>query len=130
MAIFGLKDERAKREKALAKALAKRGVAGEAAVESMRETGETRGGVAKEVEFELSFTDAAGERHRVNLRQFMNDLALTGIAPGKPAEILYDRDDPAQLIVRKSPKYAIVDSSSGPVAVPVAEAGAAGVEGS
>ena len=59
----------------------------------------------------------------------MNDLSLTGLAPGEPVSVLYDRDDPATLIVMQSPKYVFVHNPNaafgGPtmIAVPATDAG-------
>jgi hypothetical protein len=105
MGLFRRKD---KAEAELAKAIAKRGSPSEATIISMGETGQARAeGVAREVEFELSFTTAEGAPVRVVTRQFMNDITLTGLAPGEPARILYDRDEPTRVIVQQSPKYVL-----------------------
>lgn len=50
-------------------------------------------------------------------------------SPGEPVSVLYDRDDPANLIVMQSPKYVFVHNPNaafgGPamIAVPAASAG-------
>jgi hypothetical protein len=113
----------------LAKAIAKRGSPAEGTIVSMRETGEARAeGVARQVEFELSFTTAEGASVRAVTRQFMNDITLTGLGPGEPVRILYDRDEPTRLIVQQSPKYVFVRNPNAAfdgrplIAVPVAEA--------
>ena len=107
MGLFG-RDKDPERE--LAKAIAKRGVQAQARIESMHETGETRGGgVSKEIELRLSFTPAGGSPAQVTVRQFLNDLTLTGLAPGEPASISYDRDDPTKVVIWGSPKYRIAE---------------------
>jgi hypothetical protein len=71
----------------------------------------------------------AGTVYEPVVRQFLNDLSLTGLAPGEPVSVLYDRDDPAALIVMQSPKYVFVHNPNaafgGPtmIAVPTARAG-------
>lgn len=121
MGLFGPK--LSKDESRKAKAIAKRGVKAEARIESMGETGETRGEVAREYEFALSFDPEGAGRVEVTTRQFMNDLTLTGLAPGEAASISYDRDDPNVVLVHGSPKYRVIQSRGELVAVPVAEAG-------
>jgi len=106
---MGLFTRSDKAETELAKAIAKRGSPAEATILSMRETSDTRAdGAARQVEFELSFTTAEGVPVRLLTRQFMNDITLTGLAPGEPASILYDRDAPTRVIVQQSPKYVFV----------------------
>ena len=56
----------------------------------------------REIEFGLHL-EVAGTTCELVVRQFMNDLSLTGLAPGEPVSVLYDRDDPAVLIVMQSP---------------------------
>lgn len=131
MGLFGRGD---KGEAELAKAIAKRGVPIEASIVSMRETGETRkDGLARQVEFELSFSPSDGGAVRVTTRQFMNDLTLTGLAPGEPVSILYDRDDPNRVLVQQSPKYVFVRNpnmafdGNRVIAVTVAEANERGL---
>lgn len=116
-------------EKDLAKAIAKRGAPGQAMITAMSATGQTRsGGAAKEIEFRLRL-EVAGTVYEPVVRQFMNDLSLTGLAPGEPVSVLYDRDDPAVLIVMQSPKYVFVHNPDaafgGPtmIAVPAADTG-------
>ncbi len=116
-------------EKDLAKAIAKRGAPGQAMITAMSTTGQTRsGGAAKEIEFRLRL-EVAGTAYEPVVRQFMNDLSLTGLAPGEPVSVLYDRDDPAVLIVMQSPKYVFVHNPDaafgGPtmIAVPAADTG-------
>jgi hypothetical protein len=127
MGLFGKgKDGATGTEKDLAKAIAKRGVPGEATITAMTPTGQTRGGeVGKEIEFSLRL-EVAGTVYEPVVRQFLNDLSLTGLAPGEPVSVLYDRDDPATLIVMQSPKYVFVNNPNaafgGPtmIAVPTA----------
>ena len=121
MALFGPK--LSKEETARAKAIAKRGMAARARIDAMRETGETRGEVAREIEFELEFTVGDGRAVRTTTRQFMNDLTLTGLEPGEAASISYDRDDPTVVIVHGSPKYRIIQSAGSLVVVPVVDQG-------
>ena len=104
MGLFGKgKDGATGAEKDLAKAIAKRGVPGEATIAAMTPTGQTRGGeVGKEIEFSLRL-EVTGTAYEPVVRQFLNDLTLTGLAPGEPVSVLYDRDDPANLIVMQSP---------------------------
>ena len=129
MGLFGKgKDGVTGAEKDRAKAVAKRGVPGEATITTMTPTGQTRGdGVGKEIEFSLRL-EVAGTAYEPVVRQFLNDLTLTGLAPGEPVSVLYDRDDPANLIVMQSPKYVFVRNPNaafgGPtlIAVPAARA--------
>jgi len=83
----------------LAKALAVRGASGRATVISMDPTGEEKDGVAKEIEFVLDLEVPGQGTVRTTHRQFMNRFTLHGLAPGEPARILYDRDDPHRLMV-------------------------------
>lgn len=92
-------------ERERAAALAKRGVQGRATIVAMRETGEERDGVAREIEFTLEHTPAGGAPVTVVHRQFMNRFTRHGLAAGEPARILYDRDDPASLIVEGHPRF-------------------------
>lgn len=103
-------------QRELAQAIAERGVRATAAVESMHTTGETdRGGGAREIEFRLRFTDKSARPVVATVTQFMNDVALTGIAAGEPISISYDRDDPRRIVIWGSPKYVVVEPG---VAVP------------
>jgi hypothetical protein len=112
-------------DKDRAKAIAKRGAPGQAVITAMTATGETRPGGAKEIEFSLRL-EVAGTTYEPVVSQFMNDLTLTGLAPGEPVSVLFDRADPAVLIVMQSPKYVFVDNPNaafgGPsmIAVPTA----------
>lgn len=102
---MGLFKRKANPERDLAAALAKRGVGGRATVVEMRETGATRDDVAREVEFTLDVERPDGPPLRVVHRQYMNRFTLHGLAPGEPARILYDRDDPRTLMVRGHPRF-------------------------
>ena len=93
------------REREVAAALAKRGVGGRATIVAMAPTGATRDDVAREFEFTLDVELPDGPPARVVHRQFMNRFTLHGLAPGEPARILYDRDDPATLMVRGHPRF-------------------------
>jgi hypothetical protein len=96
---MGLFSRKGNPEAELAKALATRGVQGRAAVVSMRETGQERDGVAKEIEFVLDLDAGENGTVRVTHRQFMNRYTLHGLAAGEPARVMYDRDDPQALMV-------------------------------
>jgi hypothetical protein len=130
MGLFGKgKDGAAGAEKDLAKAIAKRGAPGQATITAMTATGQTRAGeAAREIEFSLRM-EVAGATYEPVVRQFMNDLTLTGLAPGEPVSVMYDRDDPALLIVMQSPKYVFVHNPSAAfggatmIAVPAAARG-------
>ena len=95
----------------------------------MTATGQTRPGGAKEIEFSLRL-EVAGTTYEPVVRQFMNDLSLTGLAPGEPVTVMYDRADPAVLIVMQSPKYVFVNNPNaafgGPTMIAVPAAGPAG----
>ncbi|MBB4661451.1 hypothetical protein [Conexibacter arvalis] len=93
------------RERAHAAALAARGVAGRATVVALRETGATRAGEAREVELTLDVAVPGGPPVRVVHRQFMNRFTRHGLAPGEPARVLYDRDDPRTLMVSGHPCF-------------------------
>jgi hypothetical protein len=133
MGLFGKdKSGGAGAEKDLAKIIAKRGAPGAATIVAMAATGQARaGGLAKEIEFRLRLV-VAGTTYEPVVRQFMNDLSLTGLAPGEPVSVMYDRDDPAVLVVMQSPKYVFVRNPraafGGPamIAVPAAGAGEGG----
>lgn len=92
-------------DKELAAALAKRGVGGRATVVAMRETGNVRQEVAREVEFTLDLALPDGAAVRTVHRQYMNRYTLHGLAPGEPVRVLYDRDDPQTIMVRGHPRF-------------------------
>ena len=95
-----------------AKAIAKRGVGAKARIEAVRATGETRGGGAgRELELTLAFTTEAGAPFRAVVKQYFNDITATGLDPGEVAEIMYDRDDPATVVVMGSARYRMVDGA-------------------
>ena len=102
MGLFGRKDNP---EAVLAKALAQRGVPGRATVVSMRETGNERDGVAKEIEFVLDLEIEGKGKQRVTTSQYMNRYTLHGLAPGEEARVLYDRDNPEKLMVDGHVRY-------------------------
>jgi hypothetical protein len=119
----------AARETERAKAVAKRGVAARGTVEAMAATGRTRHeGVGREIAFTIRLDTPAGAVQVVT-RQFMNELTLTGLAPGEPVSVLYDRDDPQCLVVMQSPRYVFVHNPNQAfdgvpmIAVPTAQAG-------
>jgi hypothetical protein len=127
MRLFGKAKDDDGAEKNLAKAIGKRGVPAEATITAMAATGRTRSGeVAREIEFTLRL-QAGGTTYEPVVRQFMNDLTLTGLAPGEQATVLYDRDDPNVLIVMQSPKYVFVPNPQaafgGPAMIAVPAAG-------
>jgi hypothetical protein len=127
MGIFGKRGQGGDND--LAKIIAKRGVPAEAIIVRLTPTGRARDGdVAREFEFELALT-VAGQAYRPVVRQFMNDLTMTGLAAGEPVQVMYDQQDPATLIVMQSPKYVFVRNPNAAFdgspmrAIPVAEAG-------
>lgn len=103
-------------ERELARALALRGERVEAEMLALRETGETRGdGAAQQLEMTLRFMPAAEPAPReVTIRQFMNATTRTGLEPGAPATVLYDRDDPGACMVEGSPRYRITKHGAVP----------------
>jgi len=102
MGLFGRK---ANPEAELAKALAQRGMRGRATVVSMRETGNERDGVAKEIEFVLDLEVPDQGTVRVTTSQYMNRFTLHKLAPGEPARVMYDRDDPRKVLVEGHVRY-------------------------
>jgi hypothetical protein len=102
---MGLFGRQGNPEAELAKALAKRGAQGRATVVSMRETGNERDGVAKEIEFVLDLEAPDGGFTRVTTTQYMNRFTLHGLAPGEPARVMYDREDPQKLMVEGHVRY-------------------------
>jgi hypothetical protein len=75
----------------------------------MQATGKTKdGGAAQEYEFRLHYVPHGRPPTDVSFRQFMNELTLTGLAPGEQCTILYDRQDPSTVVVTGSPTYRIV----------------------
>ncbi|HTT93471.1 MAG TPA: hypothetical protein VMF55_02300 [Solirubrobacterales bacterium] len=102
MGLFGRKGSP---EKDLTKALALRGTQGRATVVSMRETGNERDGVAKEIEFALDLEVPGQGTVRVETAQYMNRYTLHKLAPGEPARVIYDRDDPGKVLVEGHARY-------------------------
>ncbi|HXF31336.1 MAG TPA: hypothetical protein VN522_07425 [Solirubrobacterales bacterium] len=102
MGLFGRKGDP---EKDLAKALALRGAQGRATVVSMRETGNERDGVAKEIAFVLDLEVPDQGTVRVETAQYMNRYTLHKLAPGEPARVMYDRDDPQKVLVEGHARY-------------------------
>jgi hypothetical protein len=89
----------------LAKALALRGTEGRATVVSMRETGNERDGIAKEIEFALDLEVPSEGSVRVETVQYMNRYTLHKLAPGEPARVMYDRDDLQTVMVEGHARY-------------------------
>jgi hypothetical protein len=102
MGLFGKKGNP---EAELAKALAQRGARGRATVVSMRETGNERDGVATEIEFVLDLEVPEDGTVRVTTNQYMNRFTLHKLAPGEPARVMYDRDDPQKVLVEGHARY-------------------------
>jgi hypothetical protein len=102
---MGLFRKKGNPEGELAKALALRGAQGRATVVSMRETGNERDGVAKEIAFVLDLELPAGGTERVEVAQYMNRFTLHKLAPGEPARVMYDREDPGKLMVEGHVRY-------------------------
>ncbi|HVX32187.1 MAG TPA: hypothetical protein VHA80_03525 [Solirubrobacterales bacterium] len=102
MGLFGKKGNP---EAELAKALARRGARGRATVVSMRETGNERDRVAKEIEFVLDLEVPERGTVRVTTNQYMNRFTLHGLAAGEPARVMYDREDPEKVMVEGHVRY-------------------------
>ncbi|MDO8183994.1 hypothetical protein Q5424_08130 [Conexibacter sp. JD483] len=102
---MGLFKRKPNPDKELASALAQRGVAGRATVVAMTETGAIRAEVAREVEFTLDLALPDGSTVRTVHRQFMNRFTLHGLAPGEPASVMYDREDPRTVMVQGHPRF-------------------------
>ena len=102
---MGLFNRKGSPEKDLAKALALRGTQGRATVVSMRETGNERDGVAKEIEFVLDLEVRDQGTVRVETSQYMNRYTLHKLAPGEPARVMYDREDPQKVLVEGHARY-------------------------
>ncbi|MDO8210080.1 hypothetical protein [Conexibacter sp. CPCC 206217] len=102
---MGLFKRKPNPEKELASALARRGVAGRATVVELRATGATRDEAAREIEFTLDLALPDGTTVRTVHRQYMNRFTLHGLAPGEPARVMYDRDDPQTVMVRGHPRF-------------------------
>jgi hypothetical protein len=117
--LFGKKSP----EDELAKALATRGTQGRATVVSMRETGNEREGVAKEIEFVLDLEVPDQGTVRVTTLQYMNRYTLHALAPGEVARVLYDRDDPGKLMVEGHVRFRTDTVGSEIVVVEVADLG-------
>jgi hypothetical protein len=89
----------------LAKALALRGVQGRATVVSMRETGNEKDGIAKELAFVLDLEVPGQGTVRVEPVQYMNRYTAHKLAPGEPARVIYDRDNPQTVMVEGHARY-------------------------
>lgn len=126
-----------KEEKALTKVLAKRGKQAVATIVGMRDTGERKAdGVVEVYEFTLEFTPVqGGEPITVTTEANMNEVTLTGLSEGEPVRVLYDPENPMQLLVQGSPKYVAIRNPNVMfdgkmvIAVPVAEANERGLSG-
>lgn len=85
-------------DKELARAIAKRGVQARATIESIQ--------VAEpKTRMRLSFTPEGGAPVVVDVEQAMPKQSLVGLEPGRPASIMYDREDPQKVVVFGSPHY-------------------------
>lgn len=128
MGLFGPKLN--KEEKALTGVLAKRGKQAIATIIAMQDTDErSADGVVEVHEFTIEFTPLdGGALIRASTRANMNEVTLTGLAVGEPVRVLYDPENPMQLIIQGSPKYIAIRNPNvmfdGKMvtAVPVAEA--------
>jgi len=80
-------------------------VLGRATVVSMRETGNQRDGVAKEIEFVLDLEVPDRGNVRLTTLQYMNRYTLHKLEPGEPARVMYDRDDPQKVLVQGHARY-------------------------
>jgi hypothetical protein len=120
---MGLFSRKVDPEAELAKALASRGTAGRATVVSMRETGNERDGVAKEIEFVLDVEVPERGTVRVTTSQYMNRYTLHKLAPGEPARVMYDRDDPQKVMVEGHLRYRTEVVASEIVVVEVEDVG-------
>ncbi len=107
---MGLFKRRQKEENLdLATVMARRGIPATANIVAMQATGKTKdGGAAHEYHFTLHYVPHGRGPTDVSFRQFMNELSLTGLAPGEQCTILYDRQDPKTVVVTGSPTYRIV----------------------
>ena len=106
MALFKRKD---KGEADVSTVIGRRGIPATGQIQAMQPTGRTKeGGAAREFEFRLSFIPHGRKAVEVTLRQFMNELTLTGLEAGAEATLLYDRQDPTTVVVTGSPTYRIV----------------------
>ena len=108
MGLFGRKPDP---DRERAKAIAKRGVSTRAQIDAVRATGETRGGVGRELELTLSFTTREGAPVRAVAKQYFNDITATGLDAGEVAEIMYDREEPQTIVVMGSARYRMVDGA-------------------
>lgn len=131
LAVMGIfRPKLTKEEKALTKVLAKRGRQALATIVDMRDTGERKAdGVVEIYEFTVEFTPVDGAAPvKVRSRANMNEVTLTGLAEGEPVRVLYDPEDPTQLLVQDSPNYVAIRNPNVMfdgkmvIAVPVAEA--------
>ncbi|MBS1880210.1 MAG: hypothetical protein JST31_11890 [Actinobacteria bacterium] len=120
---MGLFSRKENPEKELAKALAVRGRQGRATVVSMRETGNERDGIAKEIEFTLDLELPEAGSTRVVTSLYMNRYTLHKLAPGEPARVIYDRDDPQKLLVEGHARYRTEVVASEIVVVEVEDVG-------
>jgi hypothetical protein len=115
MGLFRKRDD--DEDKALAKAIAKRGLAARADIEAVRRTEATRG-PARQLELTLAFTTRDGAPVRAVVRQFFDELAEVGMEAGGVASIMYDREAPQRVVVMGSARHRIVDGAVVEVAEP------------
>jgi hypothetical protein len=96
---MGLFRRREDPKKALAKAIAKRGVRVRGTIESF----EHRDGTATaRVRFR---PEGAGADRVEVVRQDMPTQLTAGLEPGAPVDLSYDRDDPTAIVIWGSPRY-------------------------
>jgi hypothetical protein len=100
---------RNKDEAHLANVIATRGIPGTGVLRAMQPTGRTKdGGATREFDFRVAFTPHYRTTMEVAVRQFISELNATGLAPGEPVSVLYDREDPTVAVVVGSPNYRIL----------------------
>jgi hypothetical protein len=98
VAAMGLFSRKPDPDKELAKAVAKRGVAGRATVVEMREGADGRHEFTLEID---------GARCRVSQR--MSPPTLHKVAPGEPLSVLYDPNDISQVVILGHADYRMTE---------------------
>jgi hypothetical protein len=93
----------------LATVIGRRGIPATGVLHTMQPTGRTKeGGTAREFEFRVSFAPHGLPPVEVTVRQFLNEVNATGLAPGEQVSVLYDRQNAETCVVVGSPQYRIV----------------------